>query len=462
MKLSIQNFLIKGRWLSLISACLFILFACSKDPVPDPGPTGQEGSEGGGTEVDSDPESTEYYQYGLGRLEIVTEGRVDITSKEDYVGCTATLNGGGNFSYRFALPGKIRGRGNSTWFWYPKKPYRLKLDKASKMMGMKSNRDWVLLADFRDVTHMMNNVAFTMAHELGLPHANRSRYVQLVINGSSKGLYMITEQVEEGGHRVTLDASSGMLIALDMNDGPGENPSATDNFWSEVFGMACAVKYPKDVNASDKARVRSALGDLEKAINTRNWNSIQSLLDVDAMINYILIQEIISNGELDNNPSMRSGYIHRKSSADKWVMGPMWDADAGFGYDASDMFNVNGMCHTYFVHNQVLVFGTEPFYHRGAMNGTASDFFCRLFGIPEFVRLLKERWNSRKDSLLEAVLNQIKLTEAQISSAAAFDASLWGITNFTHSAEVAKLKVYLKNRFAYLDTIIPNYPEYRP
>ena len=178
------------------------------------------------------------------------------------------------------------------------------------------------------------------------------------------------------------------------------------------------------------------------------------------MIHYILIQEIIGNGEVDNNPSMRSGYIHRHHNAAKWVMGPFWDADAGFGYDGADMFNHNGMCHTYFKWN-VLVFGTEPYLHKDAMNGTAPDFFCRLWGIPEFVRLLKARWNAVKTPLLQAVIEQIDQTEATIGQAAKADMELWGINKFSHQKEVARLKVWLQNRFTYLDSVINAYPEKR-
>lgn len=441
--------------------CMLFIFSCSKDnglnPAPYPEDNATDTPDSPATQEDS--ESTEYYQYGLGRLVVNTYNSQAVASKDNYVGCNISLNGGGVFSDR-QMRGRIRGRGNSTWFWYPKKPYRIKLDESSKMMGMKKNLDWVLLADFRDVTHLMNNVAFTLAHETGLPCANRSRYVRLVLNGKSHGLYMLTEQVEEGKHRVPLDPDTGILLALDMNDGPAENPGATDNFWSYVFGTACAVKYPEDPRPSQVASVRTEYSKLETAINNRNWTDIQKLLDIDSMISYILIQEIIGNGELNNGNSMRSGYIHRYSSTSKWVMGPFWDADAGFGYDASDMFNNNGMCHTFFAGYKWLVFGTDPYNHIGTMNGRlCSDLFCKLFGIIPFVKVLKAKWAADKDRLLSACLTQIDKTEAVIATAAANDMEIWSITKFNHAQEVAKLKEWLTNRFAYLDTVIPNYPE---
>ena len=95
------------------------------------------------------------------------------------------------------------------------------------------------------------------------------------------------------------------------------------------------------------------------------------------------------------------------------------------------------------------------------MNGTAPDFFCRLWGIPEFVRLLKARWNACKTPLLQSALKQIDRTEEVIGDAAREDMTLWGINKFSHEKEVAKLKTWLQNRFTYLDSVINYYPEKR-
>ncbi|HPN47773.1 MAG TPA: CotH kinase family protein, partial [Bacteroidales bacterium] len=47
---------------------------------------------------------------------------------------------------------QIRGRGNSTWN-LAKKPYRIKLDKKTRLLGMTAKEnDWVLLANHADKT----------------------------------------------------------------------------------------------------------------------------------------------------------------------------------------------------------------------------------------------------------------------------------------------------------------------
>ena len=434
---------------------LLVAASCGKDDIitPEPGP-----QPGPGPVI---PTDTEYYQYGLAHIDITTDGGAAVDSKDpaDYRACSISVDGGGVFA-DYQGRGRIRGRGNSTWNWYPKKPYRIKLDESSALLGMESNKDWVLLADYRDITHMMNNVGFTMAHYLGLPYANRSRYATITLNGKDMGLYMVTEQVEEGGHRVRLDPEEGILLALDINDGPGDVPHATNNFESDVFGTDAAVKFPEDATREIRDEVREAYAELESVIDACDWEGIQRLLDVPSMIHYILIQELIANVEMDNGQSMRSGFIHRYSSETPWVMGPLWDCDGGFSYNWGDMYDQWGWGHTYFESYSTLIFGSDPFHHRGAYGAGVSDFFARLFGIPEFVAAFKARWNETKDGLLLAVLDQIDATEEIIGAAAAADLRRWNIVNYDHEEEVANLEDWLTRRFDYLDRIINAYPDH--
>ena len=400
-------------------------------------------------------------QLQMGYMYVDTDDKVAVDSKDpdDYRPCTVTAGWDLEAAHQLhEVRGKIRGRGNSTWNWYPKKPYRIKLDESASVLGLPKNRDWVLLADYRDVTHMMNATGFYLARELGLPYANHIYYVNLTLNGENMGLYALTEQVEEGGNRVRLDPGKGILLALDINDGPGDVPRATNNFWSGVFGMACAVKYPDNATKAISKQVRTEFAALEQAIEDEDWEEIQELLDVESMIHYILVQEIIGNVEMDNYPSLRSGFIHRYDTQSKWVMGPLWDCDGGFSYNWGDMYDYRGWGHTFFENYRHLVFGSDPYRHKGAYGSTASDFFCRLWGIPEFVTQLQERWKETHDDLLDGLLEYLDQVEDLIGEAAQQDMDLWGIDNYTHEAEVRKLMTWLVNRFNYLDGVIRNYP----
>ena len=431
------------------TACLlFVLAACEPEPEPiiDPQP---------------DPhaaDSTDYFIYGLASVEITTDGKVPVDSKDpaDYRPCTVTVDGAGIFD-DYEGRGQVRGRGNSTWEWYDKKPYRIKLDESSPFLGMASNRDWVLLADYRDVTHMMNNVGFTMAHCLGLPYTNHARYATVKLNGKNMGLYMVTEQVEQGGHRVDVHPG-GILLALDINDGPGDCPQATNNFWSEYIHMAAAVKWPEDPEPAVRDKVRSEFGKLEEAILSHDWKVVDKLLDVQSMIDYLIIQEAIANVELDNAPSCRSVYINRDMGG-KWIMGPVWDCDGGFCYNWGDMYDYWGWGHTYFEDYRLLIMGSQPYYGTSAYGSGISPFFSNLFAMPQFVKAYKARWKEKRDEMLDMVLDNIDATYDVIADAMRADCSLWRISNYTPAGEVEKLKEWLINRFDYLDTVIAAYEE---
>ena len=403
-----------------------------------------------------DPAGDSFYNFEITQVSIDTRKGKKVNSKEDYIPCTVTVTPNSSVS-AFQATGQIRGRGNSTWEWYPKKPYRLKLDESAAFLGLPKNRDWVFMADYRDVTHMMNLIGFALARCLDVPYANHTRYVRLELNGKDMGLYAVTEQVEEGGNRVMLHPEEGLLIALDVNDGPDDCPRATNNFWSKVYGTACAVKYPQNAGADEVKYASKAFRELENAIASQDWERITSVLDVKSMAGYLLAQEIMGNVEMNNGASIRSGYISRYSEDSKWIMGPIWDCDGGFSYDWSDMYDSNGWGHTYFGNYKYLIFGSDP-YNRVGKYGSYPHWISDLFGVPEFVELIKEIWNDKNEKMQEYLLNLIDLATDSISSHAKQDLDIWSINNYSFKVQVLKMKNWLDNRFEYLNDVINNYP----
>lgn len=402
-----------------------------------------------------DPAGDSFYNFEITQVSIDTRKGKKVNSKEDYIPCTVTVTPNSSVS-AFQATGQIRGRGNSTWEWYPKKPYRLKLDESAAFLGLPKNRDWVFMADYRDVTHMMNLIGFALARCLDVPYANHTRYVRLELNGKDMGLYAVTEQVEEGGNRVMLHPEEGLLIALDVNDGPDDCPRATNNFWSKVYGTACAVKYPQNAGADEVKYASKAFRELENAIASQDWERITSVLDVKSMAGYLLAQEIMGNVEMNNGASIRSGYISRYSEDSKWIMGPIWDCDGGFSYDWSDMYDSNGWGHTYFGNYKYLIFGSDP-YNRVGKYGSYPHWISDLFGVPEFVELVQEIWNDRHDRIADYLQDLIDLASASIATDAKQDLTLWQINNYSFKTQVLKLKNWLDNRLEYLDTVINSY-----
>ena len=122
------------------------------------------------------------------------------------------------------------------------------------------------------------------------------------------------------------------------------------------------------------------------------------------------------------------------------------------------MYDSRGWGHTYFESYKTLIFGTDPYNHTGAYGSTPPDFFCRMFGMPEFVKLLQQTWAQNSGPLLDGLLKCLAETEELIGEEAQADMDRWGISNYNHADEYRKLRTWLTNRFNYLDRIIRNYP----
>ena len=391
--------------------------------------------------------------YQVFQLYLTTADGQDITSREEYKACHVALNAQGSFS-NLSLNAQVRCRGNSSFLWYDKKPFRLKLDEKHKMLGLAKAKSWVLLANYRDVTDLMNTFVFEMGHWLGLPYTNHTRYVELFVNGDYRGLYQLTEQVQQNKNRVAVSDDRGILISLDVDDGPAESPAANDNFWSEVYGMPVCVKYPDDeyFTANTVDSVRAVFTELEQAIKSKDYPRIEQLLDIPSFITYLQIQEFVYNVELS---APRSVFMSKDGDG-KWVMGPLWDFDAGYDFDWSNMYTG----HTFFTDATETVMGTNPLKRNGNYN-YVPQFFTDLFACKEFVNAYKEQWKEAKDSLLSHCWAEcMKYVEQwRQSGAMEREFSRWPLKGKTFETELNKMHQWLQTRMTHMTYLIAAIPE---
>jgi len=419
-------------YILLVTFGVAILFSCSKtnEPIEPDNKTGT-------TQVDS---------FQVAQINISTNNSASVNSKDDYVNCSITVKSD-ILNWNYSGKGKIRGRGNSSWLWYPKKPYRIKLDEKTEILGLKSEKDWVLLSNYRDPTHLMNTFVFTIGQGLGIPFTNHARYAEVTLNGDYIGLYLLTEQVEQGSNRVAIDAKDGWLLSLDADDGPELSPDAVDNFWSSIYGMPVCVKSPDISSIAKLSTIKSDLAQLETAIKNADYNAVEKLFNIQSFIDYMLIQELVYNVEVD---APRSIYLY-KDKGGRWTMGPLWDFDAGFDFDWSTMYTG----HNYFSSYKELVLGTDPVNHTKGYN--VPSFFTDLFKSKRFVSEYKTRWLAIKDKIMTGYWKTTQNYGDAIAGAMARNASRWPIDkNF--QTETLYLHQWLSNRVNYMTTVIANYP----
>ena len=387
-------------------------------------------------------------EYAIPVVRVTTHDGSEVDSKEYYWDCHIEIDGKNMYEDYSTVTeaDSIRGRGNSTWSWYPKKPYRIKLDKKAALLGMGEGKSYVLLANYRDPTNFMNSTAFDMARYMGMPYTNSVRFVELYLNDDYKGLYLMTEQIQQGKGRVDVEKEGGYLFNLDCDDGPNLSPFATDNFTSEVFyvnysrsNIPVCVKHPENVNEFQLDDIRTDFGNLERIIERANYDKFKQNMDVESYMAFFIIQEMTRNVEL---PAPRSMYIHRHADG-MWAMGPVWDFDGGFAYDW-------GENHGYFG-SQGWICGDRP----GRNINNSTDFFDHMFSNDEYRADFKAFWNANAQGMYNYAMKQLDDYYKHAKAAMQRDAERWPISK-SYSTEINRLKSWLKERINKYQSVVDN------
>jgi hypothetical protein len=356
---------------------------------------------------------------------IDTENASPIDSKENYLSATITIDGKKAYN-DFTGTTKIRGRGNSTWI-LPKKPYRIKFDAKTALLGLPAERNWVLLANYLDETHLLNAVALKMGKLMRMPFTNNIIPVEVTLNGEYQGCYMFTEQVEVATNRVNI-GNDGLLLNLDTQY---EDPW---QFLSSTYDIPVLVKYPDLKNDKELEVIKEQYVHMESLIasddfpNTNYWN----VLDDDALADYVMVQLFTGNEEI-NHP--KSTYMY-KTAKGKYTMGPLWDFDWAFGFNGVDR---------HFAYDKPL-FWSSPY------EGTA--FFAKLMSDPYMKALVREKWASFRNNHYDELISFIDDYSNLISDARQRDYEKWHRGSENYEEDVARLKDWLKNRAYFMESYI--------
>ena len=355
----------------------------------------------------------------------------------------------------------IRGRGNSTW-GRSKKPYRIKLENKEDILGMGKEKNWVLLANYYDITMLRNKITYDIADQF-MPEGSfipQSAFVQVIMNGKYLGLYALTEQIRIGKERLNID---------DLEDLEGKDPEdealLTGGYllnMENVEAEGRIVKTQRYVFPTDSPEpeyfsdkeyeyIRNYLNELEDRIygaeDGEAVSSCEELLDIDSYIDYYLIQEFCLNGD-----AYRTDSTHfYKVRNGKLYFGPLWDFD--YVSWAGDKLDVEGW-----------------------VSADYAPWFVPLLHDDAFRERLMERWEILKEILTAYIsdggtldMYADSIYTAQLANYTAVSSFIWdeeipGFTEelgdpITFDSEIRRLKTWISERLAWVDA---NIDELRP
>lgn len=281
---------------------------------------------------------------------------------------------------------RIKGRGNSTWE-KAKKPYAIKLPRRTSLLGMPAHREWVMLANVMDHSHLRNALAFEIARRTSLDWTPQGRFVQLTLNGEGKGLYYLCESpsLSAGG-------------------------SASD----------CTVLTEWDSHKPGGVEITLAGGG-----HPKDWRSVvrpQSLsLDTLSLVDWLLVNELAMNAE-PFGP--RSCYLHITQSG-VLRAGPVWDYDLAFNEVGID--TANNLCPTRFRGQRTSVRWLDVRSSYCLESGFIELLQREGFNIPsraELRHLMALRWKQLRPKM-EELTAFIDETDKLIRQVAAVDQRRW-------------------------------------
>ncbi len=394
-------------------------------------------------------------KFKIPTLKITTTANAPVASKDEYVNGTLLLNDAdGTYGEKNWLGNiKIKGRGNSTW-GMPKKPYKLKLEEKTSLLGMPANKDWALMANYSDKSLLRNKTAMKVSEICGMSWTPKMVSVEVYLNGEYLGVYDLCEHKEVAKNKVNID-----IVKETDNEGDAltggyyfEIEQNTDEpvcwwTWKGVPMMFLEPQYPSDKQLE---YVKDYFYKFEQALFSDDFASVANgyakYIDVDSFVNYFIIQELSKN--VDGN-TRKSTFI-TKERGGKLEMYHVWDFDLAFGN--ADYFDSN-------VGN-----GPQNWWIKSyGCQGYHSGWYWRLFQDANFVKKVKARWQEVKPKL-ELVPDFIDLWAAELQDSPVRNFDKWQILKIyvwpnvkipgTYQGEIDYLKEFYTERLNWIDNNI--------
>lgn len=221
---------------------------------------------------------------------------------------------------------KIRIRGNTSAY-HRKKPYKINLEVKADLLfrgndEVFADKEWVLL---RTGTDLHTQMGSAVSHLVGMQWTPAWQYVNVVMNGEYRGLYILIESVKRNPLcRLNVDAAQGCIIEYDAYIWNEEFyiPSAFTNVLGWTF------KYPKADGLPKWKRqyIESLINAYEEGLMNYSYESV---IDMQSFARWILGHDILGTSD-QGGTNEYFIVVDYTAAARKLVMPMMWDFDTVF------------------------------------------------------------------------------------------------------------------------------------
>jgi hypothetical protein len=363
----------------------------------------------------------------------------------------------------------IRIRGSAT---NPKKSYNIETwtniveqPLNASLLGMPSENDWVLLAEYTDRSLMRDLIGFHIYEQMG-SWAPRMKLVEVMVNNSYEGVYLFGERIKRDVNRLDIatltntdvsgyELTGGYIFKIDDDN---------DDYWTSSFTPPYATtgqniqfhfEEPDDntITPVQKVYIKAYTDSFETALNgpdfqdtTIGWRKFGAH---NSFNEFLIFNEVMKSKD-----AYRRSTFMFKDKGKKLRMGPVWDLELAL-YNTADCnaSQDNGWAYQY---GQACNTSTylPPFWWEKLVTDTA------------FLRETKCKYTIYRESVLDtanlyhfidSIATLLNVEQAQTRNFQKWP--IWGVplinepapVSTNYAEEITKIKGFISRRLQYLD-----------
>jgi hypothetical protein len=278
-----------------------------------------------------------------------------------------------------------------------------------------NDKDWVMYAATADPSMIRNRLVFDLYQKMR-PNdwGVHSTYVELVVDGVYKGVYVFMDKITANEKRVNIVDGTGFIVKWDKTDvadryvdGSPETDSDEKTFKTtrtgkmniDTYGTKVdqlfEIEYPEKEDILDNdgswsgtvETIKQRFEDFETALEAKNYEQVRAIIDYDSWADWFILNEYTKN--LD---AYRASCIFVcKGQGYKIQAVPLWDQELSFNNAAANISGKGANSTSGLLIQNSGVYGDAfpaPFWFTGGGTSITGG----LLNDPCFISLVKEKW----------------------------------------------------------------------
>ena len=398
--------------------------------------------------ADTDAQTVLYPQLtNLPTVYLETKGNFDFVNKENWVSSQVGRVVVVGAPSAGAFSAEIRGRGNSTWEFMDKKPFRIRFPdgESQNFLGLPAKaRNWTLIANAVDKTMLRNALAFEISKALGFEYTPPAKMVDVVLDGFYYGAYMASDHIQVNQYRINIDEIVASDVTLPNLSG-GYHLEIDAYAADEEFhfytprGVPFTIQSPDIYHPIAHKWIEDHIKKTEALLFEDPDLAVERYIDLESAVKYYIHSELTGNCD-----AYWCIPCYKKRNDDKLYFGPVWDYDQAF-----------------LTNNRV----PKDYETLNTQHGSAQPWFRQIMKTNAAKKKLQSIWQQVKDdNLKQQLFDYLDENAALLQKSQALNFERWNSLNRkvwfedalfnSYQEYIDFVKWFIEFRFEWYDDIV--------